>query len=814
MKPLVFAVLVLILPIMAGAMSLGTVSDDVKTLQETLNRLGYTVTNYGDETRYFGPATEAALTRYQIDHAIEILGGEGIMNGLGTADPLTLAHLMGNTSSYGRMNMASLLAAVSSSQTRTLTITLYGQGTVSTSQGQTCSVSPCVLTLPYKSRITLTATPTTGSSFTSWSGACSGTSRTCSLTMSRNRSVTATFSTVSTPPPTPTTYTLRTGVTGNGTISGTGITCPTDCSETYASGTSVTLTAAPFTGSTFEGWSGACSGTTCTVLMTQTRTVTASFNTITTPPPTTWTRIARENETFTLSTPTDVRYGASTTWTTPRTMSGTVSCSNSTFGDPLEGTVKECQVPEGTTPTLTPTNGTCGSSNGQTLTSAPTTNLCTTGTASSVTGSGPWYWSCAGSNGGTTAQCSALLGNTNPTPTTYTLTVTQPAGGTVFSSPAGIICNGDCSEAYISGTNVTLTATPQSGYAFSGWGGACSGTSVTCTLGMTTNRSVTASFIQVTPPPSGMPYVNRTLIPQAVTGNPNICIAPNATPVPRAGDGVGAWRTNCGFSHMNFDDAIVYPGQQGVAHLHTYFGNTGSNYTSTASSLVSSGNSTCTGGILNRTSYWVPAMIDTRDSRPLTPLPLAAYYKVGYTGPGNQAIQSFPQGLRMIAGNSRATTPQDTTVVHFQCHWNGGHGPISATIPGDCPAGSALYTNIEFPQCWNGINLDSADHKSHMSYPVNGQCPTTHPIAIPHITYNVVYPVSADGDTAHWRLSSDMNGVPPGTTNHGDWFAAWRGDPSVSNDYIPQVFVENVLNLGLDGGTSMLGDGRELGCQP
>jgi len=54
-------------------------------------------------------------------------------------------------------------------------------------------------------------------------------------------------------------------------------------------------------------------------------------------------------------------------------------------------------------------NGLCGSSNGTTLSTAPTTNLCTTGTATGVTGSGPWNWSCTGSNGGTTATCSAQL---------------------------------------------------------------------------------------------------------------------------------------------------------------------------------------------------------------------------------------------------------------------------------------------------------------------------------------------------------------------------------------------------------------------
>jgi hypothetical protein len=53
------------------------------------------------------------------------------------------------------------------------------------------------------------------------------------------------------------------------------------------------------------------------------------------------------------------------------------------------------------------TNGACGASNGAALTSAPASGLCITGPASAVTGSGPWSWSCAGSNGGTTASCAA-----------------------------------------------------------------------------------------------------------------------------------------------------------------------------------------------------------------------------------------------------------------------------------------------------------------------------------------------------------------------------------------------------------------------
>jgi hypothetical protein len=56
-----------------------------------------------------------------------------------------------------------------------------------------------------------------------------------------------------------------------------------------------------------------------------------------------------------------------------------------------------------------PVNGTCGSSNLAKLANVPGTNLCITGTASAVTGRGPWSWDCAGSHGGTTSQCSAQL---------------------------------------------------------------------------------------------------------------------------------------------------------------------------------------------------------------------------------------------------------------------------------------------------------------------------------------------------------------------------------------------------------------------
>lgn len=59
-----------------------------------------------------------------------------------------------------------------------------------------------------------------------------------------------------------------------------------------------------------------------------------------------------------------------------------------------------------------PVDGTCGSANGGNFRTAPATNLCSTGTATTVSGTGPWIWSCVGLNGGTNANCSAVIRTT------------------------------------------------------------------------------------------------------------------------------------------------------------------------------------------------------------------------------------------------------------------------------------------------------------------------------------------------------------------------------------------------------------------
>jgi len=80
----------------------------------------------------------------------------------------------------------------------------------------------------------------------------------------------------------------------------------------------------------------------------------------------------------------------------------------------------------------------------------------------------------------------------------YTLTITRSGagGGIVSSSPAGISCGATCSFQFLSGTNVTITATPDATSSFSGFTGDCSGTG-TCNFTMDNNKTVNASFARI-----------------------------------------------------------------------------------------------------------------------------------------------------------------------------------------------------------------------------------------------------------------------------------------------------------------------------
>lgn len=296
------------------------------------------------------------------------------------------------------------------------------------------------------------------------------------------------------------------------------------------------------------------------------------------------------------------------------------------------------------------------------------------------------------------------------------------------------------------------------------------------------------------PPHTGhnlMPKINNALIPPAVAGFDTLRIKPTSQqPVGSPHDN-GAFRVWCDFSHMNYDDAILYPGQQGRAHLHTYFGNTDVDYRTVAEGLDKRGNSTCNGGIMNRSAYWIPAMIDTLLDMPLKPRNVLVYYKHG-------KAQVIPKGLKMIAGNMHSDGPQD--MVWYEC--NEQYASRSRFIP-DCGRGGLISMSVTFMDCWDGRNLDSSDHASHMRYSTNGVCPASHPRRIPTINVIAYYNIQSNG-TRSWRLSSDNYTTDKrgGFSGHADFIMGW-------DETLHKVLVDNCINTARDCHAHLTGDGRE-----
>ncbi len=177
------------------------------------------------------------------------------------------------------MDQARTVTATFTLVSRRLTVTASGNGTgtVTGPNGISCrnGAGTCNSSFDHGTQVTLTAAADTATSrFVGWSGACSGTAP-CQITMDRDQTVTALFTEI----------TPKLGVrkipAGFGTVKSTtsGISCGSDCEETYKLGSKVTLNAVDNGFSTFLGWSGGgCTGTgSCTVTMTKDQGVAARF---------------------------------------------------------------------------------------------------------------------------------------------------------------------------------------------------------------------------------------------------------------------------------------------------------------------------------------------------------------------------------------------------------------------------------------------------------------------------------------------------------------------------------------------------------
>ncbi len=453
--------------------------------------------------RTFGPSTNPSSASY---------------GGIATNASLTAIGVAGGSS------IAATFAVGGTGLTLTVTKAGAGTGTVTSSPAGINCGADCTENYASGTLVTLTATPAAGSTFAGWSGSCVGTGS-CVVSMTAARAVTANFNgTVS-----GFLLTVSKAGAGTGTVTSSpaGINCGADCTENYASGTLVTLTATPAAGSTFAGWSGSCVGTgSCVVSMTAARAVTANFNGTVSGFLLTVSKAGAGTGTVT-SSPAGINCGADCTenyasgtlvtlTATPAAGStfagwsgscvGTGSCVVSmtaaravtaNFNGTVSGfllTVSKAGAGTGTV-TSSPAGINCGADCTENYASGTLVTLTATPAAGSTFAG--WSGSCVGTGSCVVSMTAAraVTANFNGTVSGFLLTVSKAGAGTgtVTSSPAGINCGADCTENYASGTLVTLTATPAAGSTFAGWSGSCVGTG-SCVVSMTAARAVTANF--------------------------------------------------------------------------------------------------------------------------------------------------------------------------------------------------------------------------------------------------------------------------------------------------------------------------------
>lgn len=294
----------------------------------------------------------------------------------------------------------------------------------------------------------------------------------------------------------------------------------------------------------------------------------------------------------------------------------------------------------------------------------------------------------------------------------------------------------------------------------------------------------------------------------------------------------GAFRLTCGAEGpLRYDDPLVKPGKSGASHLHLFWGPSSVDANTTMASLAASvGNSNCNYGphTLNRSAYWMPALIDDKGYVRNGDW-IAVYYKRPMASsarctPGSATFQGkcvgLPNGLRKVFGWD--PTNPDTPGQGASWYCTGGTGghyrDLDAVFQSGCKAGDTLVADMAAPNCWDGKHLDTPNHRSHLAYADYGswgylKCPATHPYVIPQNESKVAWTVTEDmyatisGGTkrSRLRLSSDhmKTGAKPGETLHSDYMEQWVGS-------VKRMWLDNCINKGLDCSGGDLGNGFQL----
>ncbi|KOT79743.1 hypothetical protein ADK70_29830 [Streptomyces rimosus subsp. pseudoverticillatus] len=245
------------------------------------------------------------------------------------------------------------------------------------------------------------------------------------------------------------------------------------------------------------------------------------------------------------------------------------------------------------------------------------------------------------------------------------------------------------------------------------------------------------------------------------------------------GTASGSFRSECGRNenrHNNPDNLIVAPGvSNGAHHMHDYVGNLATNAFSSDRELAGAG-TTCGNG--DRSTYYWPVLrlrdngrerdADApgggQDGNVGTILRPAAV-SLKFDGNGADKVTAMPPFLRNLTGDAKALTngPANANAswscTGFENRQLKNKYPI-------CPRGSNVVRSLAFPNCWDGRNIDSANHRTHVVFPDgNGRCRNGFR-AIPRLVQRLTYAVPPN---AQYAVDSFPDQLHNPVTDHGDF---------------------------------------------